>query len=53
MYFPEEQLRPLFNTYDKDQSGSLDYAEFAIAVFGEESAAKGQVQKRPAVNPRT
>ena len=41
MYYPEEQLRPLFTTYDKDASGTLDYMEFAVAVFGEESAARG------------
>ena len=41
MYYPEDQLRPLFNTYDKDSSGTLDYTEFAVAVFGEESGAKG------------
>ena len=43
MYYPEEQLRPLFDTYDRDGSGSLDYSEFAVAVFGQESAAKGQI----------
>ena len=43
MYYPEEQLRPLFETYDRDSSGSLDYQEFAMAVFGHESAAKGQM----------
>ena len=41
MYFPAEQLRPLFNSYDQDSSGSLDYKEFAVAVFGQEAAAKG------------
>ena len=41
MYYPESQLRPLFDLYDRDGSGSLDYREFAMAVFGEESAAKG------------
>ena len=49
MYFPEEQLRPLFEIYDRDSSGSLDYQEFAVAVFGEESAAKGQMQRKPAI----
>ena len=34
-------LQPLFTTYDKDASGTLDYTEFAVAVFGEESAARG------------
>lgn len=49
MYYPEEQLRPLFDSYDTDSSGSLDYTEFAVAVFGEEAAAKGQMQKKPPV----
>ena len=53
MYFPEEQLRPLFNTYDQDGSGSLDYREFAMAVFGRESAGKGQMQKKPAIAAKT
>lgn len=53
MYYPEEQLRPLFETYDKDSSGSLDYTEFAVAVFGEESGAKGQLQKKPPVAAKT
>ena len=34
MYYPAEQLKPLFDTYDRDQSGTLDYSEFAVAVFG-------------------
>ena len=49
MYFPEEQLRPLFDIYDADSSGSLDYKEFAVAVFGADSAAKGQMQKKPPI----
>ena len=40
MYFPEEQLGPLFQSYDQDGSGELDYQEFALALFGEEAAAK-------------
>ena len=53
MYYPEDQLRPLFETYDKDSSGSLDYTEFAVAVFGEGSSAKGQLQKKPPVAAKT
>ena len=53
MYFPEEQLKPLFDSYDRDGSGALDYQEFALALFGEEAAAKGQLQKRPKVVPQT
>lgn len=53
MYYPEEQLRPLFNTYDQDGSGSLDYREFAMAVFGRESGGKGQLQRKPPVAAKT
>ena len=49
MYFPEDQLRPLFDFYDKDGSGSLDYTEFAVAVFGEEASNKGHMQKKPPI----
>ena len=49
MYYPEEQLRPLFDIYDKDGSGSLDYQEFAAAVFGEESSGKAAMQRKPPV----
>jgi len=38
MYFPEEQLAPLFAEYDTDKSGSLDYKEFAMAIFGSEAS---------------
>ena len=53
MYYPETQLRPLFDIYDRDRSGSLDYQEFAIAVFGEDAAAKGQMQRKPPIEPKT
>ena len=53
MYYPEDQLRPLFQAYDKDGSGSLDYTEFAMAVFGQESAAKGQMQRKAPIPAKT
>lgn len=53
MQYPEAQLKPLFQIYDRDGSGSLDYAEFTLAVFGRESSGKGQVQRRPPVESRT
>ena len=53
MYYPEEQLRPLFTSYDTDSSGSISYAEFAVAVFGEEAAAKGQLQKKAPIAAKT
>ena len=53
MYYPEEQLQPLFNSYDVDRSGEVDYQEFALALFGKEAAAKATLQKRPKVEPQT
>jgi Ca2+-binding EF-hand superfamily protein len=52
MYYPEEQLRPLFNSYDRDGSGELDYKEFAAAIFPG-SSNKGQMQKKPQIAPQT
>lgn len=34
MYYPPEQLKPLFEVYDADGSGLLDYKEFTAVVFG-------------------
>ena len=53
MYYPEQQLQPLFDLYDQDGSGSLDYKEFAMAVFGSEAAGKGAMQKRQPVASKT
>ena len=53
MYYPPEQLKPLFETYDQDGSGNLDYTEFAVAVFGQESAQKGQMQKKAPIPAKT
>ena len=52
MYYPEDQLQPLFNSYDRDGSGSLDYTEFAVAVFGEEASNKGQMQRKPPIQAK-
>ena len=35
MYYPRQQLATLFNNYDRDQNGSLDYRELAFELFGE------------------
>ena len=48
--YPEQQIQPLFNIYDADQSGYLDYKEFAIIVFGEEAASKGACNRVPQVS---
>ena len=39
MYYPENQLRPLFNEYDLDGSGAVDYKEMSKAIFGEDSTS--------------
>jgi Ca2+-binding EF-hand superfamily protein len=52
MYYPREQLEPLFRQYDQDGSGNLDYKEFACIVFGEEVNRAATV-KQVKVEPQT
>ena len=49
MYYPEEQLRPLFNSYDRDGSGTLETAELD-AFFSKYlvQAVEAGAYKRPA-----
>jgi Ca2+-binding EF-hand superfamily protein len=35
MYYPLPTLQALFNEYDVDQSGGLDYRELALTISGE------------------
>ena len=35
MYYPKAQLRALFESYDQNQSGKIDYRELAFQLFGE------------------
>lgn len=44
-------LEELFDAYDTDKSGSLDYKEFSSSLFGEESRITRQLQVRPASLP--
>ena len=53
MYYPPEQLKPLFASYDTDGSGAVDYKEFSTAIYGPEGAAKAMVKKTPPVEPKT
>ena len=46
-------MRPLFNSYDTDGSGKLDYREFAAAIFGQDSVAKGALVKKEVVTTMT
>lgn len=45
MYFPEEELRNLFNEYDLNGNGLVDYREFTLALFGQQTKNKAPVQK--------
>lgn len=35
----------LFNIYDTDKSGALDYREFSTGLFGKEAGSSGSPQK--------
>jgi Ca2+-binding EF-hand superfamily protein len=45
------ELEGLFTSYDKDQSGSLDYKEFSSSLFGEDSRISRQLQAKPSAFP--
>jgi len=45
LYYSEKELGPLFNQYDTDGSGSLDYKEFSCIIFGNDGGVKGQMVK--------
>lgn len=45
MYFPAKELLELFNDYDVDNNGFLDYREFTLAVYGRSAAGQGTCQK--------
>lgn len=45
LYYSQQEMLPLFKSYDTDGSSSLDYKEFSAMVFGEDSV-KGQQAKR-------
>lgn len=51
MYYPPEQLKPLFDFYDSDSSGAVDYKEMTAAVLGAEVANKAFVKKTERVEP--
>ena len=34
LYYEASDIKPLFNIYDIDKSGTLDYKEFSAIVFG-------------------
>jgi Ca2+-binding EF-hand superfamily protein len=51
LYYTPQELEPLFNEYDSDQSGHLDYKEFSAIIFGNRDTLKGQQIKRQPQNP--
>jgi Ca2+-binding EF-hand superfamily protein len=53
MYYPPEQMKTLFNAYDTDRSGLVDYKEFTAIIFGEEASNKALLQKTERVEPKT
>lgn len=53
MYYPPEQLKPLFDVYDSDKSGAVDYKEMTAVVLGAEVANKAFVKKNDRVEPQT
>jgi len=53
MHYTEAQMKPLFDLYDKDKSGTLDYQEFATIVFGDAENLSGACFKRPDRTPQT
>ena len=46
-------MQPIFKAYDTDESGAVDYKEFATAIFGAEGAAKASIKRNERVEPKT
>lgn len=38
LYYSVQEMQPLFQQYDQDGSGALDYKEFSAIVFGSNGA---------------
>jgi Ca2+-binding EF-hand superfamily protein len=45
LYYSQEEMAPLFQLYDVNGNGEIDFKEFSAMLFGGE-APKGQMQKR-------
>lgn len=50
LYYTAQELEPLFQEYDEDGSGHLDYKEFSAIIFGNRDTLKGQQIKRLPIN---
>jgi Ca2+-binding EF-hand superfamily protein len=42
LYYSPQEVEPLFQEYDVDAKGQLDYKEFSAVVFGNRDTLKGQ-----------
>ena len=51
LYYSPLEIQPLFEEYDADRSGSLDYKEFSAIVFGNKDTLKGHQVKRQSLTP--
>lgn len=51
LYYSPQEIQPLFEEYDTDNNGSLDYKEFSAIVFGNRDTLKGQQVKRQILTP--
>ena len=47
LYYSPAEMQPLFQYYDGNGNGVLDYKEFSSIVFGNSDMLKGQQVKRP------
>lgn len=51
LYYSPAEMLPLFEVYDVDGSGFLDYKEFSSIIFGNRDMLKGQQVKRSTPTP--
>jgi len=51
LYYSQQEVLPLFQAYDTNGNGQLDYKEFSAIVFGNHDTLKGQQIKRPTLTP--
>lgn len=47
LYYTKEELAPLFQMYDINQSGDLDFKEFSAIIFGGEAPKAHTAKKAP------
>ena len=47
LYYTKEELLPLFNLYDVNGNGDLDFKEFSAIIFGGEAPKSQMTKKAP------